>query len=151
MIGGVYFRREYFMGYQSFLRLHDKLQPGILASLRIILKYELNGLHSETNKPPPIPNGPISTKVRLAAALRYFDGGSPYDIMSVYGMSHTAVLDSVWSVVEAVNQFPEFYRIPQFTHQTKQNCKGIRTSKCCWIFKLCRGSWQGIDLDSQTN
>jgi len=63
IIGGVYFCREYRMDYQSFLRLHDKLQPGILASLRKLLKYELNGLHSETNKPPPIPNGPISTKV----------------------------------------------------------------------------------------
>ena len=50
--------------------------------MRIILKYELKGLASENSKPPPIPNGPISTKVRLAVALRYFAGGLPYDIMS---------------------------------------------------------------------
>jgi hypothetical protein len=29
--------------------------------------------------------------------------------MSVYGVSHTIILDSVWCVVEAVNQVPEFY------------------------------------------
>jgi hypothetical protein len=41
--------------------------------------------------------------------LRYFSGGSPYDIMVKYGVSHTEMLNSVWYVVEAVNQKKEWY------------------------------------------
>ena len=46
--------------------------------------------------------------VRLACALRVFAGGSVYDLMSNYGISHTDVMDSVWHVVHAVNNLPEF-------------------------------------------
>jgi len=60
-------------------------------------------------EPPPLPNVTISTEVRLACALRYFSGGSPYDIMVKYGVSHTEMLNSVWYVVEAVNNKKEWY------------------------------------------
>ena len=33
-------------------------------------------------------------------------GGSPYDIMSKFGVSHTSVFESVWMVVETVNKLP---------------------------------------------
>jgi hypothetical protein len=59
-------------------------------------------------KLPPIHNGRISTSVRLACVLRYFAGGSPYDFMVKYGISHTNVKDSVWYVVHAVNTASEF-------------------------------------------
>jgi hypothetical protein len=57
---------------------------------------------------PPVPNGPISTSVRLACALQYFAGGSPYDIMSKYGISHSEVMETMWYVVEAINKLDEF-------------------------------------------
>ncbi len=50
--------------------------------------------------PPPIVNGPVTMSICLACALRYFAGGSLYNIMNVYGVSHTIILDSVWCVVE---------------------------------------------------
>ncbi len=61
-------------------------------------------------KPPPVCNGNglVSTSVRLACALRYFTGGSPYDIMAKYGLSHVSVYESIWAVVEAVDTFDEF-------------------------------------------
>ena len=46
--------------------------------------------------------------MHLACALRYFAGGSPYDIMATFGISHTDVMDSVWYVVHAVNTTSEF-------------------------------------------
>ena len=58
--------------------------------------------------PPPIPNGDISTSVRLALALRYFAGGSPYDLMVKYGVSHSSVFDSVWIVAKAIKNEREF-------------------------------------------
>ncbi len=56
----------------------------------------------------PVRNGPVSTSVRLACALCYFAGGSPYDIMAKYGLSHASMYESIWTVVEAVNTFDEF-------------------------------------------
>jgi hypothetical protein len=144
MIGGMYFRRAYRMGYDSFIILHNKLKPGILAALRKILQYELKGLSSETKKPPPIPNGPISTKVRLAAALRYFAGGSPHDIMSAFGLSHTAVFDSVWSVVEAVNQLPEFYIEYPNSHTEQKNIAAGFKKASSVGFSNCAGAVDGV-------
>ena len=144
MIGSAYFRRAYRMDYQSFLRLHEKLSTGIQAALRIILKYELKGLAGENSKPPPIPNGPISTKVRLAVALRYFSGGSPYDIMCVYGISHTAVMDSVWSVVEAVNLLPEFHiEYPKSYTEQKNIARGFEQASAVG-FSNCAGAVDGV-------
>ena len=144
MIGDTYFRRAYRMNYQSFLRLHEKLSTGIQAALRLILKYELKGLASDNSKPPPIPNGPISTKVRLAVALRYFAGGSPYDIMSVYGISHTAIMDSVWSVVEAVNLLPEFHIEYPKSHTEQMNiARGFEQASAVG-FSNCAGAVDGV-------
>ena len=44
---------------------------------------------------PPIPNGVISPSMRLGAAIQYFSGGSPFDIMCVFGVSYSEVLSSV--------------------------------------------------------
>ena len=59
-------------------------------------------------KPPPVHNGPVSTSVWLACAMWYFAGGSPYDIMAKYGLSHASLLESIWAVVKAVNSCDEF-------------------------------------------
>ena len=48
-------------------------------------------------------NGPVTTCLRLACALRYFAGASPIDIMAKYGICEKSVSESVWAVVEAVN------------------------------------------------
>ena len=50
------------------------------------------------------PNGEITTAVRLAMALRYFAGGDPLDIALVYKVHPTAIYESVWFVVDAINQ-----------------------------------------------
>ncbi|KAL3772660.1 hypothetical protein ACHAW5_008610 [Stephanodiscus triporus] len=108
-LGADYFRRAYRMSYESFWRLHLKLATRInsarLAARRYVLK---GGRKGGRFKSPPIRNGRISTSVRLACALRIFAGGSVYDLMSNYGISHTDVMDSVWHVVHAVNNLPEF-------------------------------------------
>ncbi len=57
---------------------------------------------------PPSPNGQITTSIRLACALQYFAGASPYDIMVKYGVSYTDVMRSVWVVVDIVNSLQEF-------------------------------------------
>jgi hypothetical protein len=53
-------------------------------------------------------NGPITTSVILVCAIRFFAGGSPYDIVGKYGVSHTEMMESVWYIVKAVNTVAEF-------------------------------------------
>jgi hypothetical protein len=128
-IGPIYLRRAYRMTYSSFIHLHRKLYLGIKEAARVLRRYKAKGLKTDNNTPPPGPNGRISTSVRLACALRYFAGGSPYDIMSVYRVSHTIVLDSVWCVVEATNQLADFYiEYPKSHFEQKMIAKTI--SKC---------------------
>jgi hypothetical protein len=49
----------------------------------------------------------MSTKIHLSIALRYFVGGSVYDIMQVHGVDLQSVYDSVWGVVDVINNTPE--------------------------------------------
>ena len=93
MLGETYFRRAFRLSYGSFLELHRRLSNAVSAASR---KY-MSAL------PHHVPNGKITTSVRLGCALRYFSGGSPYDICCSFGISHTEVLDSVSYVVDAVN------------------------------------------------
>ena len=95
-------------------------------------------------------NGPVSTSVRLACALFYFSGGSPYDIMVKYGLSHASLYESIGAVVEAVNTFDEFsieypasgiaqLKIADKFENVSQvkfnNCAGAINGILIWIFK----------------
>jgi hypothetical protein len=104
------------MSYRSFWRLHDKLKDSIIQSVkdatisrkharRQLQRYQRRGGAPRNPNPtfvPPPSNGEITTSVRLACALWYFAGGSPYNIMTNYGISHSEALDSVWYVVDVV-------------------------------------------------
>lgn len=96
------------------------------------------------SKPPPVPNGRIPTSIRLACALQYFAGGSPYDLMSVYRVSHTSILDSVWCVVDAVNQLREFHiEYPKSATEQKKIAKEFE-EKSEVGFSNCAGCIDGI-------
>jgi hypothetical protein len=136
--------------YESFLLLHEKLSPGIAKAVYEGKRYKRKEGRGGNYKPPPVRNGPISTCVWLACALRYFAGGSPYDIMAKYGVSHASALDSVWAVVEAMNSLDEFIiEYPNLEDdqlklaQEFQNLREVQFSNCTgaiddillWILK----------------
>ena len=101
------FHRVYQMHKSSFNRLYTILQP----QLDFILGGGARGCNSAYH---------ISTKCRLSMALRYFAGGSPYDIMQVHGVCHVSVLESVWGVVDAINATTFFdYSFPSHEQQRK--------------------------------
>ena len=58
---------------------------------------------------PPIHNGPITSIMHLGAAIHYFAGGAPYNIMCCFCIAYSEVLVSVWIVVDAVNACPPFH------------------------------------------
>ena len=98
------------MTFDAFWRLYSILLPHILSSIDEGSKYVRKGGREGGNYVlPPIRNGPIPHSIRLGAALRYFAGGSPYDIMCVFGIGHSEVLTSVWTVVDVVHRCPKFY------------------------------------------
>jgi hypothetical protein len=64
--------------------------------------------------------------------------------MSVYGVSHTIILDSVWCVVEAINQVPEFYiEYPKSLIEQKAIAKGFE-EKSDVSLSNCAGCIDGI-------
>ena len=69
-VGEHYFRRAYRMTVATFMHLATILRPYISAA------------SGKSGTPRYSPNGPISPDVRLACAIRWFAGGSFYDIMT---------------------------------------------------------------------
>ena len=91
---------------ESFNLLHDMLEPA--------LREEFN---VGTRSHGADPNGEIPTKLRLSAALRYFAGGSVYDIMLTHGTGRQSVYKSVYGIVNAVNHDPHLHSmrmVPSF-------------------------------------
>jgi hypothetical protein len=86
--GERHFERAYRMSFTTFCDLHTLLHTSILSG-------------APPNHTGGLPR--ICTKIRLAAAIRFFAGGSVWDIMISHGMSRTETYDSVWMIVDAVN------------------------------------------------
>jgi len=64
--------------------------------------------------------------------------------MSVYGVSHTIILDSVWCVVEAVNQLCEFHiEYPKSATEQKKIAK-VFDEKSEVGFSNCTGRIDGV-------
>lgn len=132
-LGDTYFRRAYRMQYRTFKRLARELRPGIV---------DASGKKGITSRYAS--NGQIAPDVRLACALRWFAGGSPYDIMTTYGISHTDTINSIWHVVDAVNRHPNFdIAYPDDHEKQRAIAKGFqRVSKAG--FDCCAGAVDGI-------
>ena len=52
--------------------------------------------------------GAVSSRVRLAAGLRYLAGGQVTDLACCYHISKREVYSSLWLVVDAINDHPDF-------------------------------------------
>ena len=91
----------------------------------------------------PIPNGNIDTSIRVACTLRYFNGGSPYDIMTKYGVSHTELMDNVWYVVEAVNAMKQWYIMYPLDHKKQKDALSFKENSSI-RFDVCPGAINGI-------
>ena len=140
-LGPIYFRRAYRMSYESFWQLHDLLSPAMKDVASSVRRY-IPKRHSY--KSPPVPNGNISTSVRLGIALRYFAGGSPYDIMVKYGVSHSSMFESVWIVVEAVNATKSFdISYPSGHDEQRSIALGFKNASKV-KFDCCAGAIDGI-------
>jgi hypothetical protein len=138
-LGPGYFRRAYRMSYETFWKLHAILEPQILAS-----NASSTMRPKSSCPPPPIANGKILTSVRLACALRYFAGASPYDLMTSFGISHVSVLESVWIVVQAINCCDDFLLEYPESHEKQQRIAAEFKDASGVDFDNCAGAIDGI-------
>ena len=144
-MGPQYFRRAYRMEYESFWKLHELLEEGIEWARLNQRGYEAKGgREGGMYLPPPTPNGKIESSVRLACALRYFAGGSPYDIMGKYHIAYSEVLASVWYVVEAVNELQMFdIKYPESAEEQRKIAREFQAVSSA-NFNICAGAIDGI-------
>jgi len=116
-LGPCYVRRSYRMTRSSFWNLYNILKPN-MESPRTRRKFK---------QKTGAKNGKISGPTRLSCALRFFAGGRPEDISIVHGVSHSAVYDSVWRVVDAVNKTRSLnVSFPTSHAEQRKICEGFR-------------------------
>jgi len=98
-LGPTYFRRAYRMKKESFYRLYSILKKELQQEF---IKSDNGALKKRRLKSVYY----IDLKIRLSAAIRFFAGGDPLDIMLTHGISHSSVYTSIWGVVDCVNKCP---------------------------------------------
>ena len=138
------------MSYKSFWRLHNKSKGNIdqfvyEVQRRVDPHHKLLNVmpcnpcnHSHPN--PPISNGKISSSTKLVCALRYFAGGSAYDLMGKYGISHYKIFTSVWAAVQSVKRTPEFHiKCPRDFNQQLQIAGEFKAASGVG-FNICAGA-----------
>jgi len=135
------------MTFDSFWRLYSILSPHILSSLAEGSKYVCKGGRAGGNYSlPPIRNGPIPHSIRLGASLRYFAGGSPYDIMYIFGISYSEVLTSMWTVVDAVHRCPKFdISYPDTVEEQRKIAAGFEAASTPYNFLRAQRRQFGVD------
>jgi hypothetical protein len=116
------------MSFESFNKLAAKLKPYM--HTRDFAKASANG--------------PIFHTVRLACAIRYFAGGASYDICAAFGISNSEVMESVWEVVDALNECPEFAIQYPSCHQKQYEIAAGFRAKSAADFDCCAGAVDGI-------
>ena len=69
-------------------------------------------------------NGGISMTLRLSIAIRYFAGGSPFDLMTSHGVGYSDVYRSIWIIVDMINicpnlsiKFPSRFKQREFARE----------------------------------
>jgi hypothetical protein len=135
-LGPIYSRRAYRMDTDSFWALHRLLRPH--------LKGRVRPASLRSKKKRGAVNGVIPSTIRLSIALRYFAGGSSYDISLTHGVSHTEVYKSVWLVVDAVNTCKKLnIEFPSDHVRQREIAEGF-AKKSSAFFKMCVGAIDGI-------
>ena len=166
-MGESIFRCAFRMTYDSFWRLYDLLFPHIITVMERssrVYYHQRGGRCGGNHLPPPVRNGPITLSMRLGMALRYFAGGSSYDIMCVFCVSYSEVLKSVWIIVDAVNVCPEFLiSYPSSLEEQRRiaaefeaastpkirNCAGAIDGILIWILKPSLKEAKSVGVDQR--
>ena len=118
------------MDYKTFSKLQE-----------IILK------HITFNRQLGCPNGPVTPETILSCAIRYFAGGSVWDIMITHGISRTHLYRCIWRVVDLVNTLSDFATLmyPK-SHQEQKKIANEFKMRSLPGFPNCGGCIDGLLL-----
>jgi hypothetical protein len=96
----------YELGYSNTRRAY-RMKRQIFWNLCSLLRLQLEPEYDDPLSINRIPNGRIDHTVCISIALRYLAGGQAMDIALEHGVSHSTVFESLWLVVDVINQQPE--------------------------------------------
>ena len=155
-MGDYLFKRVYMMSYTSFKELHCLLEPLLISVHKEVMDafsarrrqrqrrtLRTRRMSSQRWK-RYVPNGAIHTTVRLAIALRFFAGGSIYDIAPLYGVGRTDAFASVWMVVEAIHRSNVLRLIFPDNHDEQRQLAQEFARRSQAGFDCCVGAVDGI-------
>jgi hypothetical protein len=127
----------YRMDDLSFWRLHCLLHPYLGGRIQPSSTSKMKNRNGGKN-------GIISSRIRLAAALRYFARCSVYDIALIHGIYVTEVHQSVWGVINAVNNCSKLkFDFPKdWAAQRLVAAKFEKKSRAG--FSICAGAIDGL-------
>lgn len=114
------FKQRYRLDFDSFYKLLDAIRADISVTSEQQARFAKCG-------------GLVLPETRLAMALRFLAGGDPLDLKLIYDVSKSFVYDSVWAVVDAINnrfsvEFPiddeEKLRVLEAEFRARARCPG---------------------------
>jgi hypothetical protein len=126
ILGDNYFRRSYRMSSDRFNQLVSLLKPFLPPKNRLG------------------PNGPIPIEIELSIALRYFAGGSPYDLLLSHGVSHSTIFNSIWRIVHAINECESLRILFPSDHNVQRQIAAGFKAKSQVGFDNCVGAIDGL-------
>ena len=135
-LGPYYARRAYRMDEVQFWKLYNiiyKTYP------RANKKRKRDGRDKTTHV-----NGRIHLSLRLSIAIRFFAGGSPYDLMLTHGVGYNDVYHSIWQIIDTINSSPGFSISFPTCHDKQREIATHFASKSSMNFENCVGCVDGI-------
>ena len=124
------FRRKYRMGKELFFKLYDIVAPFMSST------GERDG--------GGVPNGPITTMLRLSMTLRFSAGGDTTDIAHHHGVHVGEVNNSLKCVVGAIHMAPELKIVFPETEQEQQELADGFKAKSEIGIPMCVRATDGI-------
>ena len=116
------------MSYNSFIKLANMIQPKMQKRNPYMSKL----------------NGAITNKVRLGCSLRYFAGGSSYNIASMFGNSVSIIYKSVWEVAGTLKNTLDLDISCLLSFQKQKNIANGFKKKLSAMIDCCNGAIDGI-------
>ena len=136
-LGPCWVKRSYRMTEEEFWKLLNLILP-------YYPKKQASKKRKRRMKSDCCPNKKIPQSLRLSAALRYFAGGCPIDIMSSHGIGFNDVYNSVWRIIDAINTCPKLaIRFPT-CHEQQQQIASKFNAKSSVEFDNCAGCIDGM-------
>lgn len=141
-LGTYYVRRAYRMDVKAFYALHAVLFPYM--DYRQFIKKPVSTMKGPRKRRIGARNGRVSSTAALSCAIRYFAGGSVYDIACSHGIAVRSVYRCVTMVVKAINRCTELkIEIPEDHNEQRRLARGFQ-EKSAAGFDCCLGAIDGF-------